>query len=122
MHFSEQPMPRWSLQRVFVLVVTQTLIHATAFFILPLAAVAAIPFGWCYAFYQNASAQNAMELNDLKSVYKNAWIQAKLWPRQNHLLLSIFFIFGVIVLVSCHKHHLLGGMLRHFLFVHEPLG
>jgi hypothetical protein len=100
MHFSEQPMPRWSLQRVFVLVVTQTLIHATAFFILPLAAVAAIPFGWCYAFYQNASAQNAMELNDLKSVYKNAWIQAKLWPRQNHLLLSIFFIFGVIVFLN----------------------
>ena len=50
MLISGQPVPGWSLQRLLPLVTTQTLIHATAFIILPLAALVGIPFGWCYAF------------------------------------------------------------------------
>ncbi len=100
MSISGQPAPRWSLQRMLTLVTTQTLIHATAFFILPLAALAAIPFGWCYAFYQNITAEAITELDDLKTLCKKAWFQAKLWPRQNHMLLAIFFIFGVVVFLN----------------------
>jgi hypothetical protein len=100
MNISGQPLPQWSLQRILSLVATQTLIHATAFFILPLAALIAIPFGWCYAFYQNVTAEATAELSDLKALCKKAWFQARLWPRQNHILLSIFFLFGIIVFLN----------------------
>jgi len=100
MSISGQPVPRWSLHRMLALVTTQTLIHATAFFILPLAALVAIPFGWCYAFYQNITAEAITELDDLKTLCQKAWFQAKLWPRQNHMLLAIIFIFGVVVFLN----------------------
>jgi hypothetical protein len=100
MNISGQPVPQWSFQRILSLAETQTLIHATAFFILPLAALLAIPFGWCYAFYQNVTAEAITELSDLKALCKKAWFQARLWPRQNHILLSIFFLFGIIVFLN----------------------
>ena len=100
MSISGQPLPQWSFQRILSLAATQTLIHATAFFILPLAALIAIPFGWCYAFYQNVTAEAITELSDLKALCKKAWFQARLWPRQNHMLLLIFFGFGIIVFLN----------------------
>lgn len=100
MNISGQPAPRWSSRRMLSLAATQTLIHATAFFVLPLAALVVIPFGWCYAFYQNVTAEGITELNDPKSLCKKAWFQARLWPRQNHMLLSIFFLFGIIVFLN----------------------
>jgi hypothetical protein len=100
MRISGQPAARWSLRRVLTIVTTQTLIHATAFFILPLSALVAIPFGWCYAFYQNITAEAMTEVGDLKAICKKAWFQAKLWPWQNHMLLAIFFIFGVVVFLN----------------------
>jgi hypothetical protein len=100
MNISGQPLPQWSFQRILSLAATQTLVHATAFFILPLAALIAIPFGWCYAFYQNVTAEAITELSDLKALCKKAWFQARLWPRKNHMLLSIFFLFGIIVFLN----------------------
>ena len=100
MKISGEPLPRWSFQRVLSLAANQALIHATAFFILPLAALVFIPFGWCYAFYQNATVLALNELNDLKTLCKKAWFQAKLWPRQNHILLSVFFMFGTAVFIN----------------------
>jgi len=87
---SSESLPQWSFQRVLALAANQTLIHATAFFILPLAALVLIPFGWCYAFYQNATVLALTEHNDLRILCKKAWFQAKLWPRQNHILMSVF--------------------------------
>ncbi len=95
-----KPLARWSVQQGLALVATQTLIHATSFFILPLAALVAIPFGWCYAFYQNATAEAISELGSLTTLCKSAWFQAKLWPRQNHILLGIFFMFGIVVFLN----------------------
>ncbi len=100
MKMSGESTPRWSYQRILSLTATQTLIHATAFFVLPLAAVAALPFGWCYAFYQNVTVEAANEACDPKMLCKKAWSQARLWPRQNHILLSIFFIFGIVVFLN----------------------
>ena len=95
-----KPLPRWSVQRGLSLVATQTLMHATAFFILPLAALAAIPFGWCYAFYQNVTAEALSEPGHPAALCKKAWFQARLWPRQNHMLLAIFFVFGMVVFLN----------------------
>ena len=97
---SGEPLPRWTMQRILSLAANQAIIHATAFFILPLAALVFIPFGWCYAFYQNATVLAPTELNDLKTLCKKAWFQAKLWPRQNHILMSVFFMFGSVVFIN----------------------
>lgn len=97
---SRIPLPRWSVQRGLSLAATQTLIHATAFFILPLAALIAIPFGWCYAFYQNVTAEAVSESGSPTALCEKAWFHARLWPRQNHILLGIFFIFGVVVFLN----------------------
>ncbi len=97
---SGEPPQKWSQQRVLSLVTTQTLIHATAFIVLPLAAVVALPFGWCYAFYQNVTVEAANEEYKPKALCQKAWSQAKLWPRQNHILMSIFFVFGIVVLLN----------------------
>ncbi len=97
---SAEPLPRWSVQRVLSLAANQAFIHATAFFIMPLAALVFIPFGWCYAFYQNSTVLALSEPNGLRTLCKKAWFQARLWPRQNHILLSIFFMFGTVVLIN----------------------
>lgn len=100
MKLSGEPLPRWTLQRVLSLAATQAIIHASAFFILPLAALVVLPFGWCYAFYQNATVLATTELNSLRTLCQKAWFQAKLWPHQNHILISIFFMFGTVVFIN----------------------
>ena len=90
----------WSLPRLFSLAACQTLIHATGLFVLPLAALLLVPFGWCYAFYQNTTVQANNDTNDFRDMFKRAWQQAKLWPLQNHIILSILFLFGLVVLFN----------------------
>ncbi|MGD9236985.1 MAG: hypothetical protein PVF09_09935 [Desulfobacterales bacterium] len=100
MTLSGESPPRWSYHRILSLVASQALIHATAFFILPLAAVIALPFGWCYAFYQNATVEAVNDDGSVKMICQKAWSQARLWPRQNHILMSIFSIFGIVVFLN----------------------
>ena len=92
-----QPLP---VQRYLSIVASQTLIHATGLFLLPLTAVMMAPFGWCYAFYQNVAMLADGDSLNFRDMSKNAWQQAKLWPLQNHLLLIIFFCFGLVVLFN----------------------
>jgi len=113
---SGEPMPRWTFQRVLSLAANQAVIHATAFFILPLAALVFLPFGWCYAFYQNATAVAPTEPCDLRTLYRKAWFQAKLWPRQNHILMSVFFIFGIVVFINIASAiYILPHLLKNYL-------
>ncbi len=97
---SQKPMPQWSFSRMMSLMVTQTIIQPTGFVVLPVALILAIPFGWCYAFYQNVSAEDDGDIRDTKLICKKSWQQAKLWPGQNHILLSVFFLFGIFVFLN----------------------
>jgi hypothetical protein len=89
-----------TLSQLFILTANQSIIHASGFIVLPVALLLAIPFGWCFAFYQNATAMADRHNQDLNAVCRRAWQQALLWPRQNHMLLSIFFIFGIVVFLN----------------------
>ncbi len=91
---------RWSLSRITSVTATQTLIQSTRFIVLPIAGVLLIPFGFCYAFYQNAAAHAEEETPTIKPTCKWAWRQAGLWPRQNHLLIGIFWIFGGVIFLN----------------------
>jgi len=97
--FDDKP-PAWSLQRVAAIAATQALIQSTRFVILPLASLMVIPFGLCYAFYQNASAHDEPQGQTLGATCQWAWRQAKLWPRQNHLLIGIYWIFGFVIFIN----------------------
>ena len=79
---------------------SQTLIQATRFIVMPVAALLAIPFGYCYAFYHNVAVYNGENGYDLRPTCKWAWKQAKLWPRQNHLLIGILWLFGLVIFLN----------------------
>ena len=91
---------RWSWHRITSVAATQSLIQSTRFIVLPVAGVLLIPFGFCYAFYQNAAAHAEEDGQTVKSTSKWAWRQSGLWPRQNHLLIGIFWIFGVVIFLN----------------------
>jgi len=90
----------WSFQRLTSAAGILTLIHSTGFIVLPLAAVLMLPFGWCYAFYQNVSVQCISDSDNLRTVCSNAWQHAKLWPWQNHILISVFALFGMMIFLN----------------------
>ena len=90
----------WSLSRIVSIVATQSLIQSTRFLVVPIASLLVIPFGFCYAFYQNASAHDGEHGQSVKSTCQWAWRQAKLWPRQNHLLIGIYWLFGFVIFVN----------------------
>ncbi len=88
------------IRQLISMAATQTLIQATRFIVMPVAAILAIPFGYCYAFYQNAAVYVGQDNQDLKPTCQWAWRQAKLWPRQNHLLIAIFWLFGFVIFLN----------------------
>ena len=97
--FDENPSP-WSLQRIGSIAATQSLIQSSRFFVIPIAFLMIIPFGYCYAFYQNVSAHDEAQGRTVRSTCKWAWRQARLWPRQNHLLIGIYWLFGLVIFIN----------------------
>jgi hypothetical protein len=97
--FDENPSP-WSLQRIGSIAATQSLIQSSRFFVIPIAFLMVIPFGYCYAFYQNVSAHDEAQGRTVRSTCKWAWRQAGLWPRQNHLLIGIYWLFGLVIFIN----------------------
>ncbi len=90
------PKKSWSWNRVLRIVKTQTMIQPLGLFLLPLALLVTIPFGWVYAFFQNGLMEGGDD-DDWRSICKKSLRQASLWPVQNHILLSIMFLFGWFV-------------------------
>ena len=91
---------RWTAAGCLGLAANQSLIQFSGLIVIPVALLLAVPFGWCFAFYQNASATARPENQGLKTNWETAWQQALLWPRQNHLLISVLFLFGGIVFLN----------------------
>jgi hypothetical protein len=91
---------QWSLRRTASIAATQTLIQSTRFFVIPIASLMIIPFGFCYAFYQNAAVHDAADGQKVKPTCQWAWHQAILWPRQNHLLICIYWFFGLVIFLN----------------------
>jgi hypothetical protein len=99
-HVFHESAPRWTPRRISRLATAQTLIQPSGLFVLPVAMLIVLPLGWMYAFYQNASALGDGESDDVRTVIKRSWHQATLWPRQNHIVLSILSIFGLFLVFN----------------------
>jgi hypothetical protein len=78
----------------------QAAIQATGLIVLPLASIILLPLAWVYAFYQNATILDGPEEPTFRKVWRTALEQMTLWPGQNHLLLSIFTGFGIVVFLN----------------------
>ena len=65
----------------------QAALQPTGLLLLPLAACLALPFGWLYAFYQNATVIGHRDFGSLKEAIVDAWRQSMIWPMQNHLII-----------------------------------
>ncbi len=77
----------WKFRRVLRLAAMQTIIQPWGILILPAALLMTLPFSWMYAFYQNVTVLGDGEDNHVKRVITKSWKQARLWPKQNLLLI-----------------------------------
>lgn len=94
---TEEKSEKWNFRKILHLIAVQSAIQPTGLILLPAAMIVALPFGWVYAFYQNASVYGTGEMSDTKSVYRASLKQAMVFPRQNHMLISILFLFNIII-------------------------
>ncbi|HYD82603.1 MAG TPA: hypothetical protein VEA63_01095, partial [Opitutus sp.] len=81
--------PPLTWQRVLRVAVAQSRVQPWGLFVLPVALVLSVPFGWAYAFFQNATIAG-----DKEPLGAIAARQAKLWPAQNHLGLLFICVLG----------------------------
>jgi hypothetical protein len=95
----DEPPPAWTAARTLRSIALQAVVQSTALFVLPLAAVAMLPFGWAYAFYQDVSVLDDGRLRQ-RELLRAARQQCALWPAQNHILLLVLSMFGFFVFLD----------------------
>jgi len=91
---------RWTRGRVARLAAAQVILQSSAPFLLPLALLMALPFGWASAFYHNAAVFGDGADAEVRPVLRRAMQQARLWPRQNHVLILVVWLFGFFVMLN----------------------
>jgi hypothetical protein len=73
----------------------QTILGLLEIIVIPLSLLLTIPFGWCYAFFQNASMG---PLVFQKEIISESIHLSSLWPKQNHLMLWILCPVSLFVM------------------------
>jgi hypothetical protein len=115
----EDPVPL-PLRGKLRLITSQLVIHCATPWVLGLASVAVIPFGWVYAFFHNA---NILALSVFRQggrtrdLYKQALAQCYYRPRQNHGVISLLLIFSFLVWLN-----LLAGAAMFFILMKSFTG
>ena len=92
------PASELSIQSRLRALFQQAIIQPSKLFVLPVALVLMLPFAWMCAFYENVTAFG--EARNVRALCLRSWKQAKLWPRQNHLVLSILVLLGGIMFAN----------------------
>ncbi|QHI68403.1 DUF4129 domain-containing protein [Tichowtungia aerotolerans] len=67
--------------------------------LLPVSAILAIPFGWVYAYFNNLCMTNPCG-SDFKESAARARSLSMLWPKQNHLLITLLFSFSIVIFIN----------------------
>jgi hypothetical protein len=93
-------MPAWSLRRCMRILLVQTIVQPSGLFLIPLALIVALPFGWVYAFYQNVTVLADDDGTGLSELISQCWKQASLWTMENHYSLGITLLFGFVVFLN----------------------
>ncbi len=91
----------WSAGRMLRMAVFHASVSTTGFFVLPIALVITLPFGYAYAFYQSFTVLTDGTESSLREQFRRAFQQAHLWPGQNHLVLLTMLFFSFVVYLNC---------------------
>ncbi|HEX4999558.1 MAG TPA: hypothetical protein VFY29_15125 [Terriglobia bacterium] len=106
---------RWSARQHLRVLALQIAVQPSGLFLIPLASILVAPFGWVYAFYQNATTLSDPDATPT-SLIRSAWKQASLWPGQNHVALAVVSGFSLLVLVNLAAAALMApSLLKSFL-------
>jgi len=82
-----EPPRRWTIARIARTTLRQTIIQPSGLFLLPLALLMTVPFGWTYALYQNMIVLDDGGKRTIGSLFREATHLARLWQKQNHILI-----------------------------------
>ena len=82
-----QPPPRWTPGRILRMVQTQTILQTTGFVLLPMSIIITIPYIWVHTWYQNVTILGDGEDDDLWKVTTRSASLARLWTKQNTVLI-----------------------------------
>ena len=96
---ARKPEP-WTSRSFLRMVMIQTIVHSSSLVVLPLASILLFPLGVAYAFYQNTFALADYDRDGPGTACRRSWQQALIWPKQNHIMLLIFALFGLFVFVN----------------------
>ena len=94
------PPARWSVTAFLRTAANQAAIQSTGFILLPIAVLITIPFGWVYATYQNVTVLDGGRNCSLRELVRDAYGQALLWPRQNHVVIWLASPFLLLVVAG----------------------
>ncbi|MGA9875473.1 MAG: hypothetical protein WBQ21_06670, partial [Solirubrobacteraceae bacterium] len=79
---------------------TQTIIQPWGMLILPLALIPALPFAWVFAQFQNVTVLDDGSEASASGLWKKSWKLARLWPQQNHVLITVLGGFAFCVFLN----------------------
>ena len=91
---------RWSFRRVVRLFALQTIFQPSGLFLTLVSLILLFPTGWVFAFYQNLAIERYGRPLDLGASLKRSIRLARLWPRQNHLILLVISLFSLFVFLN----------------------
>lgn len=99
-HVSREVQPRWTVGRALRVAARQMILQPGGLFLLPFTLLIMLPFGWAYAFFQNATVLGARGDEDLRAFLRRCWREAKFAPLQNHTILLVVLLFALLVMVN----------------------
>jgi hypothetical protein len=86
----------WTASRWARAFVTQATWQPLGLFVLPVALVVTLPFGWLFALAQNLGVLADRAEGRPGECLRQAWRQCLLWPGQNHALLSLLTVAWLV--------------------------
>lgn len=96
---ASQPAPPLSFGLIIRALASQTLLHATGLFILPVAANILVPIVWVFGFYQNVTVLGLRE-PAFGALARRSWKQACWALGQGHAALATLGLFSIFVFLN----------------------
>lgn len=87
----------WSFSRLLRLILSQSAIQPWGLLLRPVTAQLLVPYPWAKAYYETALVFHDGQPPRPRTEQAKSLAIARLWTRQNSVMLSILFLFGLIV-------------------------
>jgi hypothetical protein len=95
----DDPEP-WTARRWLRTALLQAIVAGSLPVVYPMALLATVPFAWVNAFYHNFSVIATGARSTLTESCRESAELARLWPKQNHLMLAILWLAGFVLMFN----------------------